>query len=100
MTVTIPGLDTAPTTHAGLLAYCMGPLDAAEPMLGAEITDSAYVVASMHIMTRVGSKALDLFTKDGAEQSFVPGVHTVGAPLEPGEHDVPWPCNDTKYIVH
>ncbi len=83
-----------------VLPYCMGPLDAAEPMLGAEITDSAYVVASMHIMTRLGSKALALFTRDGVDQPFVPGVHTVGAPLEPGQRDVPWPCNETKYIVH
>jgi phosphoenolpyruvate carboxykinase (GTP) len=83
-----------------VLPYCMGPLTADEPMLGAEITDSPYVVASMHIMTRLGTKALELFTKDGVEQPFVPGVHSVGAPLLPGEQDVPWPCNDTKYIVH
>ena len=67
-----------------VLPYCMGPLDAAEPMLGAEITDSAYVVASMHIMTRLGSEALALFTKDGVDQPFVPGVHTVGAPARAG----------------
>src|SRR5947209_6439856 len=83
-----------------VLPYCMGPLNADEPMLGAEITDSAYVVASMHIMTRLGRKALELFTKDGVEQTFVPGLHSVGAPLENGEQDKPWPCNDTKYIVH
>jgi len=79
-----------------VLPYCMGPLTAEEPMLGVEITDSPYVVASMHIMTRLGSKALALF---GAERPFVPGLHSVGAPLEPGQADVPWPCNDTKYIV-
>jgi phosphoenolpyruvate carboxykinase (GTP) len=83
-----------------VLPYCMGPLTADEPMLGVEITDSAYVVASMHIMTRLGTKALDLFSKGGVEQPYVPGLHTVGAPLEAGETDVPWPCNDTKYIVH
>jgi phosphoenolpyruvate carboxykinase (GTP) len=83
-----------------VLPYCMGPLNADEPMLGAEITDSAYVVASMHIMTRLGRKALELFTKDGVEQPYVPGLHSVGAPLENGEQDVPWPCSDTKYIVH
>ncbi|MBE7190690.1 phosphoenolpyruvate carboxykinase (GTP), partial [Jatrophihabitans endophyticus] len=82
-----------------VLPYCMGPLTAAEPMLGAEITDSPYVVASMHIMTRLGSHALELFTKGGVEQTFVPGLHSVGAPLLDGAKDVPWPCNDTKYIV-
>jgi len=82
-----------------VLPYCMGPLTADEPMLGAEITDAPYVVASMHVMTRLGSKALELFTKDGVEQSFVPGLHSLGAPLEAGQEDVPWPCNDTKYIV-
>src|SRR4051794_9425273 len=83
-----------------VLPYCMGPLTADEPMLGAEITDSLYVVASMHVMTRLGTKALNLFTKDGVEQPFVPGLHSVGAPLESGQDDVAWPCNDTKYIVH
>jgi phosphoenolpyruvate carboxykinase (GTP) len=83
-----------------VLPYCMGPLTADEPMLGAEITDSLYVVASMHVMTRLGTKALNLFTKDGVEQAFVPGLHSVGAPLESGQDDVAWPCNDTKYIVH
>jgi phosphoenolpyruvate carboxykinase (GTP) len=79
-----------------VLPYCMGPLDADEPMLGVEITDSPYVVASMHIMSRCGTRALELFTD---ERTFVPGLHSVGAPLQPGEQDVPWPCNETKYIV-
>jgi phosphoenolpyruvate carboxykinase (GTP) len=83
-----------------VLPYCMGPLTAEDPMLGVELTDSAYVVASMHIMTRLGAKALELFTKDGVDQPFVPGLHSVGAPLENGQDDVAWPCNDTKYIVH
>jgi len=83
-----------------VLPYCMGPLAAKQPMLGVELTDSPYVIASMHIMARLGTKALDLFTKDGVEQEFVTGLHSVGAPLEPGQTDVPWPCNETKYIVH
>src|SRR5439155_6866901 len=83
-----------------VLPYCMGPLTADEPRLGVEITDSPYVVASMHIMTRLGSKALALMTKDGVEQSYVAGLHSVGAPLESGEQDAAWPCNETKYIVH
>jgi phosphoenolpyruvate carboxykinase (GTP) len=82
-----------------VIPYCMGPLSAAEPMLGVEITDSPYVVASMHIMTRLGSKALALFTKDGIDQPYVAGLHSVGAPLAEGEQDVKWPCNETKYIV-
>jgi phosphoenolpyruvate carboxykinase (GTP) len=83
-----------------VIPYCMGPLNAAEPMLGVELTDSPYVVASMHIMTRLGSAALAKFTEGGVEHEFVPGLHSVGAPLEPGVQDTPWPCNDTKYIVH
>ncbi len=81
-----------------VIPYCMGPLDADEPLLGVEITDSAYVVASMHIMTRCGTAALDRL---GTDADFVPGLHSVGAPL-PSEDapDVPWPCNATKYIVH
>ncbi len=82
-----------------VLPYCMGPLTADQPMLGVEITDSQYVVASMHVMTRLGSTALELFTKGGVEQPFVTGLHSVGAPLAADEQDVPWPCNDTKYIV-
>ena len=80
-----------------VIPYCMGPLDADSPQLGVELTDSPYVVVSMHIMTRMGEKALRLFSGDA---DFVPGVHSVGAPLEPGQADVPWPCNETKYISH
>jgi phosphoenolpyruvate carboxykinase (GTP) len=79
-----------------VIPFCMGPLDAEKPMLGVEITDSEYVVASMRIMTRMGSKALARFTED---VDFVEALHSVGAPLEPGQADVPWPCNDTKYIT-
>jgi phosphoenolpyruvate carboxykinase (GTP) len=80
-----------------VIPYCMGPLTAEEPLLGVELTDSAYVVVSMHVMTRMGTAALERF---GEDAEFVPGLHSVGAPMAPGEEDVPWPCNDTKYIVH
>jgi phosphoenolpyruvate carboxykinase (GTP) len=62
-----------------------------------EITDSAYVAISMRVMTRMGKGALDMMGEDGF---FVPAVHTLGAPLSPGQADVPWPCNDDKWIVH
>ncbi|MDT7645230.1 MAG: phosphoenolpyruvate carboxykinase [Pseudonocardiales bacterium] len=82
-----------------VVPFCMGPTDAEQPMLGVEITDSEYVVASMRIMTRMGASVLPLF--DGpAGDKFVPCLHTVGAPLEPGQQDVAWPCNETKYIAH
>ncbi|WP_028934291.1 phosphoenolpyruvate carboxykinase (GTP) [Pseudonocardia spinosispora] len=82
-----------------VVPFCMGPTDAEQPMLGVEITDSEYVVASMRIMTRMGANVLPLF--DGpAGDKFVPCLHTVGAPLEPGQADVAWPCNETKYICH
>ncbi|SDI59111.1 phosphoenolpyruvate carboxykinase (GTP) [Actinokineospora alba] len=84
-----------------VIPFCMGPLDAENPMLGVEITDSEYVVVSMKIMTRMGTKALNRFVDaDGTERDFVPALHSIGAPLEDGQADVAWPCSDTKYIVH
>ncbi|MDN5804058.1 MAG: phosphoenolpyruvate carboxykinase (GTP), partial [Microlunatus sp.] len=82
-----------------VIPFCMGPLDAPKPMFGVEITDSPYVVISMRIMTRMGAKPLTAMTAHG-DADFVPCLHSVGAPLEPGQADVMWPCSDTKYISH
>ncbi len=81
-----------------VIPFVMGHLEAEVPMYGVEITDSAYVVVSMNIMARIGSKVQAQIERDKA--SYVKGLHSVGAPLEEGQADVPWPCNDTKYIVH
>ncbi|HEY8479401.1 MAG TPA: phosphoenolpyruvate carboxykinase (GTP) [Spirillospora sp.] len=80
-----------------VVPFCMGPLGGPISQLGVEITDSAYVAVSMRIMTRMGEPALRLIEERG---SFVKAVHSVGAPLEPGQKDVKWPCNSTKYITH
>jgi phosphoenolpyruvate carboxykinase (GTP) len=85
-----------------VVPFVMGHLDAEQPMFGVEITDSAYVVVSMRVMARMGSDVLrrmEQLESSGADYHWVPALHSVGAPLEPGQQDVPWPCNDTKYIV-
>jgi phosphoenolpyruvate carboxykinase (GTP) len=79
-----------------VIPFCMGPINALNPMFGVQITDSAYVVASMRIMTRMGSVALEAMGSDGR---YVAALHSVGAPLVDGAKDVAWPCNPTKYIV-
>jgi phosphoenolpyruvate carboxykinase (GTP) len=80
-----------------VVPFCMGPLGSAISALGVEITDSGYVALSMGVMTRMGKPALDQLGDTGV---FVPAVHTLGAPLVEGQADVPWPCNDDKWIVH
>jgi phosphoenolpyruvate carboxykinase (GTP) len=80
-----------------VIAFCMGPLDAAEPKFGVQITDSEYVAVSMQIMTRSGTPVWDKLT---AGTDLVTCLHSVGAPLHPGQADVPWPCDHTKYISH
>jgi len=80
-----------------VIPFSMGPLGSPLSRFGIEISDSAYVAASMRIMTRMGDQALSRITPT---TQWVKAIHSVGAPLEPGQQDVPWPCNETKYISH
>ncbi len=81
-----------------VLPYSMGPVGSPMSQIGVQLTDSAYAVVNMRIMARIGAPVFAEIDKD--EKRVVPCMHTVGAPLAPGEQDVPWPCNETKYIVH
>ena len=81
-----------------VLPFSMGPVGSPMSQIGVELTDSAYVVVNMRIMARIGAPVFAEIDK--GIQRVIPCMHTVGVPLEPRQKDVPWPCNDLKYIVH
>ncbi|HYL34785.1 MAG TPA: phosphoenolpyruvate carboxykinase (GTP) [Bryobacteraceae bacterium] len=81
-----------------VLPFSMGPVDSPMSQIGVQLTDSPYVVVNMRIMARIGKPVYEVIDRD--EKRVVPCMHSVGAPLAPGQKDVPWPCNQTKYIVH
>ena len=81
-----------------VLPYSMGPVGSPMSQIGVQLTDSAYAVVNMRIMARIGTPVFKEIDK--GIKRVVPCMHTVGAPLAPGQKDVPWPCNDLKYIVH
>ena len=81
-----------------VLPYSMGPVGSPLSQIGVQLTDSPYVVVNMRIMARIGIAVVQEIEKD--EQRVVPCMHSAGMPLQPGDRDVPWPCNPEKYIVH
>ncbi len=81
-----------------VLPFSMGPIDSPMSQIGVELTDSAYVVVNMRIMARIGMEVFKIIDQD--IKRVVPCMHSVGAPLSPGQKDVTWPCNKEKYIVH
>jgi len=81
-----------------VMPFSMGPIGSPMSQIGVQLTDSAYAVVNMRIMARIGAPVFAEIDKD--IKRVVPCMHSVGAPLAPGQKDVPWPCNDTKYIVH